>query len=424
MTTMYMDKNIVIRGFIEMNNRGEDQNKNTLQSGENSGENANKRHGEKIKDGIVAKIIDLIVMAIITIIAGYISVKVNMTSINNDIKHIKEDIGSVEKRLEKLDGSDGNSLVSRFNKLEGGLENNKESEHEKDPPKDDNEGIVKCNTVGTTLQTMIANVSSQEVQDGQAADCSEDAIIAMDSASHRKYTRKNLQKKKILVPYMEDGQEVYFLGQFNEKGHWDGKCTINVYIDNKLYLINDAEYNDGKLVKYNQVLDHDKTWIIAKRKPKGNYNVGDSVTYRKKDQKEKKFTLESVESGDILSTNDFKAELKEKDLEGFYHGQTRDGAYNDQSGNAYMVKYDTEGIVRTIYVGGFKGGVFNDNTGQAWEIAKAEGDFQYVYFKGKFKNEVAQTTKTNAKKSISVKKIHKIIDKIEFKCSVDLYGDE
>lgn len=381
----------------------------------------------KKKDKIKEKIINAIIDHAVEVIIGGIGVFL-ATIITGAIFLYKIDskIDNFGERLELIDGASKDSLLMRFNRLEATLnaQNKLPYEIESVQGNKKKSEYIKCNPTDSILQTMIANVSSQEVQDGQAVDCSEDAIIATDSASHRKYTRKNLQKKKILVPYMEDGQEVYFLGQFNEKGHWDGECTINVYIDNKLYLINDAEYNDGKLVKYNQVLDNDETWIIAKRKPKGNYNVGDSVTYRKKEKKEKKFTLESVESGDILSVNDFKDELKEKDLEGFYHGKTSGGTYDDQSGNAYMVKYDRKGIVRTIYVGRFKGGVFDDDTGQAWEIAKDEGDFQYVYFKGKFKNRVAQTTKTNSKKPISVKKIHKIIDKIKFKCSVDLYGDE
>lgn len=402
MTTMYMDKNIVIRGLGTMSETGRETPQGL----------------ERLVEGI--KKFKFVIATVLSIILFGGTCVYYLKDIDNSL----DDFG---KRLETIDGASKDSLLTRFNRLETTLNAQNKLPYEITASTQDDKKqseYVKCNPTNITLQTMIADISSREVQDGQAVDCSEDAIIAEDSASHRKYTRRSLQKKQILVPYMEDGQEVYFLGQFNEKGHWDGKCTINVYIDNKLYLINDAEYNDGKLVKYNQVLDNDKTWIIAKRKPKGNYNVGDSVTYRKKEQKEKKFTLESVESGDILSVNDLKAELKEKDLEGFYHGQTRSGAYNDQSGKAYMVKYDKKGIVRTIYVGGFKDGVFDDDTGQAWEIAKAEGDFQYVYFKGRFKNSDAQTTATNIKKPISVKKIHKIIDKIEFKCSVDLYGDE
>lgn len=49
----------------------------------------------------------------------------------------------------------------------------------------------------------------------------------------------------------------------------------------------------------------------------------------------------------------------------FYHGNTSNGYYNDDTGNAYLVQYNNSNTVKTLYCGNFKDGVFNDNTGNA-----------------------------------------------------------
>ena len=427
MVSICIRKFIGLRGFEEMDNQGNNQDSvsGALVPDRQTNGVPTPSSGEKWASKInnLAKMIlpAFISAAIIAIVADYRSIGPMQTRIENIDKNIEK----IGERLDKIDGSDDNSLVSKFHKLEGKLEAGNDFQSDKDSLKDDDNKIIylKCNPTDSTLQTMIAPVSSGELQDGQVAEWSEDAVIAEDAETRIKYRAKDLEKKSILVPYTEDGHEVYFLGQFNENGHWDGECTINVYIEDKLYLINDAVYEDGKLVKYNQVLDNGETWIIADRKPKANYNTGNSVTYRKKKEKEKNFDLKSVESEDVLSVEDFRAGLKERDKEGFYYGRTSGGNYNDKTGKAYMVKYDKKGFVRTIYFGGFKGGDLDDDTGNAWEIARNEGDSQYVFFKGKFNNGNADITNNNKKKPISLRKIHKKIDGIDFECSIDLYGE-
>ena len=52
-------------------------------------------------------------------------------------------------------------------------------------------------------------------------------IIAEDSVTGKKYSRKQLVGMTLLVPYTEGDKEIYFLGQYNEKFRWDGYCVTN-----------------------------------------------------------------------------------------------------------------------------------------------------------------------------------------------------
>ncbi len=245
---------------------------------------------------------------------------------------------------------------------------------------------------------------------------------------------KNLKDKKILLPYTENGKEVYFYGQYNKKYHWDGHCILNIYDNNKLSIIMDGWYKDGELISYNRVTcdsktqkinNHEKTikiWRISKRVHKNNVNTGETFTYFRTSNKKKKFTLKDVEPKNIISTMDFE-NLLDTPLEGYYKGNTSDGKYNDETGEAYLIKYFEDGTTRMIYCGNFKNGEFNDHTGKAWYVAIDEGAKKYIYFKGGFTNGKPDETEDHKRKDIKNEDIHKIIDKIKFNSVINLRGD-
>ena len=215
-------------------------------------------------------------------------------------------------------------------------------------------------------------------------------VLAIDS-SGAELTAADLINKKLLLPYDNAGQEVYFYGQYNANNHWDGNCIINVYKDDSLILITDVLYNDGNVVEYRQVMptvtQHgDHVWTISDRVNEGDCNAGDSWNYFREDNVFKSFSTDTVSVKDILSAEYFKNSLNTQ-MEAFYHGNTSDGLYNDITGSAYLIKYDTYGTIRTLYSGNFAEGKFNDDTGNAWYITRNDdSNTDYMYYKGVFRN--------------------------------------
>lgn len=219
----------------------------------------------------------------------------------------------------------------------------------------------------------------------------DDSTILGYDINNNPYYAKDLINQNILVPYMEENQEIYFYGKFNENYHWNGDCLINVYKNNNLILITEAIYDDGKLLSYKQVLpfvatDNINVWSISERIAKDDFNVGDSWNYIRNEEYAKDFDFDTVTDEDILDVYTFKSRLDTK-LEGYYHGNTSDGNYNDDTGNAYMIKYNLdEGFIRGLYVGIFKDGQLNDNEESSWEIIFDDTDNSYFYYKGNFEN--------------------------------------
>lgn len=208
-------------------------------------------------------------------------------------------------------------------------------------------------------------------------------IIACDRHTMQEYSAKDLEGELLLVPYFEDGQEIYFKGRYNNNNLWEGNCLINAYKNNKLSLIMDAYYENGVLKEYKQVMPFttaqgEEVWAISDRKNNGFFNSGVTWTYRKTNEYLKEFDMETVTYGDVKSVEDFKKSIT-LSLEGFYHGNTSDGKFNDETGEAYLVKYFPDGTVRTLYSGRFKNGMPNDNSGQAWCISKNAEDDEYYF---------------------------------------------
>lgn len=253
-----------------------------------------------------------------------------------------------------------------------------------------------------------------------------DDIIAKNPLTGRKYKAKDLMNKKILIPYKDDGQDAYFFGQFNKQNHWDGDCLINLYDKKRrLTMIMEGRYNDGKLESYRQVgyyKNHLKQWVwnVSERETKGNINTGETYTYYKNKNKKAAFTKKTVEASDIMSVADFKEWITGA-MEGYYCGNTQNGAYNDNTGKAYLIKYDKGKKVRTLYCGKFKNGAFHDESGNAWYISYDAENSTYIYFKGKFVNNKPVETSTHKRENISLNEIHQIMKGKHFNESVDLH---
>lgn len=215
------------------------------------------------------------------------------------------------------------------------------------------------------------------------------SVVAYNKDTGEEYTVEELSNLRLLLPYVSDSQEIVFYGTFNESGQWDGKCTLNVYENDELMLITDAEYKAGVLLSSKQVFSYElqsgeRVWALSDRIFEDGVGSGNTYLYEWKCGYIKDFVLDNVTVDDVLHAEEFITSLESR-LEGYYSGDTSDGYFNDDSGDAYMAYFFEDGTVRLLYSGKFKNGTFNDDTGKAWYIVKEE-DTAYMYYKGNFKD--------------------------------------
>ena len=214
-------------------------------------------------------------------------------------------------------------------------------------------------------------------------------VIGTNTVTGAAVTVQELENLAILTCYMENNEEVYFLGGYDELHHWDGHCTINRYKDNKLMQIMEADYDSGKLLKYRQVSIYTNAsgkdvWWVAERGNEGDLNKGQSWSYNKDSDIVKEFGFDSVSLKDILNIDTFD-EKNNLLLEGYYSEYILNGDYSDDTGNQYMIKYNEEGYIRYMYMGDFKDGLPDDSSGDAWSIGLGiEDTDHYYYYKGTF----------------------------------------
>lgn len=251
-------------------------------------------------------------------------------------------------------------------------------------------------------------------------------VIAIDKNSGKEYKASELAYEKILFPYTSNNREIFFYGQYNENNNWDGHCIINAYENNKLVFITEAEYADGKILSYQQVFAFNnasgKVWGVSERENEGDYNSGVTYTYFFDKDYIKDFTLNNVTADDILTVEDFRNNLTAI-LEGFYCGNTSNNHYNDETGNAYIVKYAKDGTVRTLYVGNFVNGAFNDYTGNAWYIVRDEElNTNYMYYKGKFENgNIVDNPTEKPENPVSLERIKEILNDAHLDLNLNWY---
>lgn len=63
----------------------------------------------------------------------------------------------------------------------------------------------------------------------------------------------NIAGKTIFIPYRNQDKVLLFYGQLSNKQNWDGLCLLNVYCDNRLQFVSEAQFEDGRPISYKQV---------------------------------------------------------------------------------------------------------------------------------------------------------------------------
>lgn len=250
-------------------------------------------------------------------------------------------------------------------------------------------------------------------------------VIATDIKTGELFTAKELVAEKVILSYTENGQEIYFCGQYNENNNWDGECIINAYENNQLVSILDAEYDNGNLLKYKQVIrctsrSEGNIWMVSERIRMDNYRKGENWSYLRQKEVKKEFHSEEVAYENILSVREFKNQISAP-LIGYYHGNISEGYFNDTTGNAYLVKYFPDGTVRMLYYGNIKDGDLHDTTGDAWYIVREENT-DYMYYKGHFENGKAKDNEGSVfENNLTQERIQDILGERIFNCKLLWY---
>jgi len=230
-----------------------------------------------------------------------------------------------------------------------------------------------------------------------AIELSSETIVAHSIESGEDLKVSDIANHKVLLPYEREGQEVVFYGYINENGCWDGNCIINTYRDDKLELITDAVYLNGKLLSCKQVFYYemssgDMVWAYADRLSEESFSTGETWLYTKEQDFYKDFKLNDVTKDDVLTADGFREEIWDNEI-AYYYGNTADGYFNDTTGNAYMIHYFEDGSIKLLYSGNFVNGRCDDSTGDAWHIVR-EVDTKYMCYKGPFKDNKEYHTKS------------------------------
>lgn len=240
-------------------------------------------------------------------------------------------------------------------------------------------------------------------------------VIATDIKSGDVYTVEDLEGAPFLLSYIDQsGDEVFFYGQYDEYGRWAGRCITNRYQDEKLCFIMDAEYHSGKLVSYKQAFTYTNgsgtnVWAVSEREVEDGNSIGVTRTYIKKGDYIKNFDIKTLKPENILNADDFPI-VKDLVIEGYYNGYTSNGSFNDDTGEAYMVKYNEDGTVRMLYVGDFIEGLPDDDSGNAWSISFGYDKSNYYYYKGVFYG----GKRKGKQRRISQEEINKIVEENNF----------
>ena len=372
---------------------------------------------EKKQKKIKKKIMEVLsIIAAFGVVVGIVAFFMNM---QNSINMLKKDLDEVVDKVNPMydhiyidENSINNQLANlnnNVNNLQGQLITISEalnvkviSVTETSTISAIDETIIECRSETHSLQTLLSNTP-----------------VGTDIYGELYYS-DDLINETMLLTYTEGDKEVYFLGQYNEDYHWDGYCVTNTYnLDGTLYGICESNFDDGHRLDYKSFYlseDDSQKWVYSDKTCNKNENNGINIVCSLNYGNKKNFTNTNVRVTDIAYVDKFVEEVKPKMLT-YYSGNTSDGKYNDNTGNAYEIIYNDDETVKTLYVGRFKNGTFNDDTGDAWDIAySSEGNY-YVYNTGIFKEGSAVNKSTTP---IDINQINDIISKREQKFDVEL----
>lgn len=341
--------------------------------------------------------------ALVTICINHIFIGKEIVALQKDIQYIKEDVTEMSSMSTEM----YNDIY-----LNGGIQTQVDKINE----------MLGIKPIGATDNTVSfledISIETNEISYTTSA-LSSEMVVGTDSDGNQ-YIAEDLVGQTVLLTYKVNGNNVYFLGQFNENYNWDGYCVVNEYDSNgNLVGICESNFDNGVRLDYVTVLyDKENIWDYYNRTCEDGYNSGESITYYLESNVVSNFTNTNVRVSDILYADKFLENANPRMLK-YYYGNTSDQLFNDSTGEAYFVKYSEDGYVKTLYCGGFVNGQFEDMSGDAWYIVK-EDDTTYMYYKGQFKGGYpAKDSESVFENYLSKDRILELVPDMEFNCEIE-----
>ena len=405
-----LKSNIKYKGvIIDMNNRNSQEDNQENNRGIISRLFTDYRTWNIVEKIIIPVIVALIPIFLVWMARTIISTdnklatsQVKLDNLNENIKELNDSIDEINEILNIQSSPSKSGLITRISVLETILSN---------------EG--KILSASNDMTNSVNEISTIEPNNSNLVTSSlnGNTIIGTD-ADGNTYIAENLIGETILLTYTEDNEEVFFLGQYNENYNWDGYCVTNSYSSSgHLIGVCESNFDNGKRLNYKSLFDGEDSWLYSDRTCSESTNIGINKTYNLDYDRIKNFTDTNVRISDMIFVDNF-IEENNPTLKTYYHGDTTDSLYNDQSGNAYYVSYFDDGTVKTLYQGDFKDGEFDDSTGNAWYIVK-DVDTSYMYFKGFFKHSSAIEDETHKYENpIDLTRIEEILKDKKFDCEL------
>lgn len=346
----------------------------------------NNQDNKKVIQISLGGVISVVVTIALAAIGAAWLVSSNFGDVRVDIASLNKDIGNITDQL--------NDATTERTEMHDYLYNDNGVQDQLGDIASDISEIknllkIKSIIASSDVTSTLDNVSIESNDNTVSNDSFTATTCIGKDSDGKEYIAKDLIDEMILLTYTEDDKEIYFLGQYNESYHWDGYCITNAYnSDSTLYGICESNFDDGKRLDYKSFCvsePNDQKWIYSDKICNENSNSGTNILCSFDYDKKKNFTNTNAKVIDIVYVDEFVESVKPTVLT-YYCGNTSDGKYNDDTGNAYEIIYNDDATIKTLYVGKFKDGTFNDDTGNAWDIAYSDEGGYYVYNEGEFKD--------------------------------------
>ena len=185
---------------------------------------------------------------------------------------------------------------------------------------------------------------------------------------------------------VDDGGEIWFYGTFDEQGRWHGFGVLNHFRDGVLIAIYEAHFVHGQSIgNYRQLTvgNANQSFRLQDRYRHNGFTDGETFVYRNAIIPEDNFKTDTpVRINDIIKYG----------LISYYRGRISNNRFNDNTGNAVLISYTEDGVIRTLYRGHIVDGIFVDQrpfdesglNGHAFWISLTRIQSQYVFEAGPF----------------------------------------
>ena len=343
--------------------------------------NIDNNKAEDIKNGKKRISHDTVIACFVTAVVAFASSYYTTSmKIGADISAMQEKNSNIQSSVDKIEAKIDNLVISDTKNSTNVEAMQKEIDHLYNYVSIN----VICLDQGWLGKTLIYQSNAPQKVYSLGAYSQNDKVGVIKGSGEEIFAEELRGKKNILY-YEEDDYTVVFYGAYNEDYHWDGNCLINTYKNGILIYISYAIYDDGKLLSSIDVYSGENKsdcpiWNIYYKQNYTGYNCGDIYSYEYHEV-ENELDLEKLSVSDLVYPEQFRESNGEEVLS-VYHGQTKDGNWNDTTGTSYYVKYDSNGCVTLLYVGDFADGQFNDS--EALEIVFDSTQNKYFYYKGAF----------------------------------------